>query len=139
MAISANVALGANQSWIVATNQSLTVSGVLSGGGTLYKDGFGALSLNGANTFTGSFKNNGGQVWINNSSALGSGTKTIYIANNNVGAGLHLNGTNGNITLPGSFTYIVSEDKGTIINEAGTTSLMATCMSSAVAATPTWW
>jgi hypothetical protein len=36
MAISANVALGANQSWIVATNQSLAVSGVLSGGGTLY-------------------------------------------------------------------------------------------------------
>ena len=117
--VNANVTLGANQTWVVATNQSLTVAGVVSGGSGLYKDGFGALVLDGANTFTGSFTNNGGPVWINNSAALGSGTKTIYIGNNNVGAGLHLNGTNGNLSLPASQTFVVSDDKGTVINEAG--------------------
>ena len=117
--INANVALGANQSWVVATNQSLTVAGVLSGGNGLYKDGFGALILDGANTFTGSFTNNGGPVWINNSAALGAGNKTIFIGNNNVGAGLHLNGTNGDLNLPASQTFVVSDDKGTVINEAG--------------------
>jgi trimeric autotransporter adhesin len=119
LTITAPLTLASSQSWVVATNQSLTVSGGVAGAGGLYKDGFGALYLNGPNTFTGSFTNNGGAVWINSSSGLGTGTKSVVIANNNVAAGLHLNGTNGNIALPSTFTWTVSDDKGTIINEAG--------------------
>jgi autotransporter-associated beta strand protein len=108
-----------NQIWAVAPNQSLLVQGPVSGPATLYKDAQGTLYLNGTNTFTGSFTNNGGPVWINNSAALGAGTKTIQIANNLVGAGLHLNGTNGNISLPANQTFIVSQNLGAVINEAG--------------------
>jgi autotransporter-associated beta strand protein len=108
---------------VVSNNQTLSVSGVLSGASAsyLYKDGFGALYLSGANTFTGNFTNNGGPVWINNSAALGGGdsTRNITIANNAVGAGMHLNGTNGNITLPNNLQFIASQNLGTVINEAG--------------------
>jgi autotransporter-associated beta strand protein len=116
------VALGTNQSWYVTTNQTLTVPGVISGTNALYKDGFGALLLSGTNTFTGAFTNNGGAVWINNSASLGgvaAETRTIYVANNLVGAGLHLNGTNGSINIPGNLQYIVSQNQGAIFNEAG--------------------
>lgn len=123
LAITASLALGANQSWIVATNQSLTVSGTLSGTGGLYKDAFGTLFLTGTNTFTGNLTNNGGQIWINNSSALGVGPKTITIANNNVGAGLHLNPASGNISLANNISWIVSDALGAIVNEAGSNTI----------------
>lgn len=124
LTISAAVNVGAGQSWVVASNQTLTVSGTLGGTGGIYKDGFGALVLSGFNSFTGPFTNNGGPVYINNSYALGSGTKTIYIANNNVGAGLHLDGSQGSVFLPNTFTFIVSDDKGTIINDAGDNTIL---------------
>lgn len=113
------IALSGNQSWIVATNQSLSVSGGISGSSTIYKDTGGTLYLNGPNTFTGAFTNNGGPVWINDSGSLGAGTKVITIANNAFGAGLHLNGTNTPIVLPSTISYVASEQFGTIINEAG--------------------
>lgn len=119
LTISAAVVLGANQIWNVTNTQTLLVPGVVSGSGGLYKDGFGSLYLTGPNSFTGSFTNNGGPVWIDNSDALGTGAKTIYIANNLVGAGLHLNGTNGSIVIPGTSTFIVSQNLGAVFNEAG--------------------
>ena len=119
LTISAGVVLGANQIWNVTNTQTLLVPGVVSGSGGLYKDGFGSLYLTATNGFTGSFTNNGGPVWIDNSAALGSGAKTIYIANNLVGAGLHLNGTNGSIVIPGTSTFIVSQNLGAVFNEAG--------------------
>ena len=119
LTFNAPVALGASQIWVVATNQSLTLNSPVSGAFGLYKDSGGTLVLNGTNTFTGNFTNNGGAVWINNSGGLGSGTKTIYVANNSLGAGLHLNGTNGNISLASSLGYTLSQQYGAIINEAG--------------------
>ena len=113
------VALGASQIWVVGTNESLSFNGAVSGGYGLYKDGVGTLVLSGTNTFTGNFTNNGGPVWINNSGALGSGSKTIFVANNAYGAGLHLNGTNGNISLSSSLGYTLSQQYGAVINEAG--------------------
>jgi autotransporter-associated beta strand protein len=123
LTVAASVALGNNQSWYVTNGQTLSVPGVVSGSYGLYKDGFGSLYLTGTNSFTGSFTNNGGPVWINNSAALGAGAKTIYIANNLVGAGLHLNGTNGSIVIPGTATFIVSQNLGAVFNEAGTNAI----------------
>ena len=119
LTFNAPVALAASQIWVVATNQSLTVNGPVSGAFGLYKDSGGTLVLNGTNTFSGNFTNFGGPVWINNSGALGSGTKTVFVANNALGAGLHLNGTNGNINLASSLGYTLSQQYGAIINEAG--------------------
>ena len=113
--------MGPNLSWYVTTNMTLSASSPVSGSGGLYKDGAGALYLNATNTFTGSFTNNGGAVWINNPAGLGvgSGTKNISIANNYINAGLHLNGTNGNIILPNNYQFIASQNLGTVFNEAG--------------------
>ncbi len=85
LSITAPLSLGNTQLWAVASGQGLDVSGTISGAGGLYKDALGALTLEGANSFSGNFTNNGGPVWINNSAALGTGIKTIYIANNLVG------------------------------------------------------
>jgi fibronectin-binding autotransporter adhesin len=124
LAIAAPVALGAipmkaTLSWNVATGQTLTVSGPISGSAGLYKDGPGALYLSGTNTFTGSVTNNGGPLWISHSSALGTGNKTISVANNLLGPGLHLNGTNGNITLASGLSFTLSQNAGAVFNEAG--------------------
>src|ERR1035438_3111962 len=124
LTIAAPVALGAsvmgpNLSWYVTNSQTLGVPGVVSGSGGLYKDGLGTLYLSATNTFTGNFTNNGGAVWINNAAGLGAGSKNITVANNLLGAGLHLNGTNGNIGLPSTFSFIASQNLGTVFNEAG--------------------
>ena len=124
LTIAAPVALGAsvmgpNLSWYVTNSQTLSVPGVVSGSGGLYKDGLGTLYLSATNTFTGNFTNNGGAVWINNAAGLGAASKNITVANNLLGAGLHLNGTNGNIVLPNTFSFIASQNLGTVFNEAG--------------------
>jgi autotransporter-associated beta strand protein len=123
LAISLPVVLSSStQAWVVASGQTLDVSGPVSGASGLYKDGLGTLMLEGTNSFTGAFTNNAGAVWINNSLGLGggSGTRNIWIANNALGAGLHLNGTNGSIVLPVNLQFDLSQQYGAIINEAGT-------------------
>jgi autotransporter-associated beta strand protein len=126
LTLSAPIALGAsimgpNLSWYVTNAAQLNVPGVVSGSGGLYKDGSGTLYLSATNTFTGNFTNNGGAVWINNANGVGGGgsTKNITIANNSYGAGLHLNGTNGNIIFPNNYQFIASQNQGTVFNEAG--------------------
>jgi hypothetical protein len=47
------VTLGANQNWNVASGQTLTVEGTVSGSGTLTKTGSGTLTLNGKDSGTG--------------------------------------------------------------------------------------
>ena len=70
--------LGANQLFIGSDNSDMALSGVISGtGGTLVKDGSGALTLTGANSFTGSLLFNSGSLWAGNSSALGAGSVTM--------------------------------------------------------------
>ena len=82
-------------------------------------------SLTGVNTFDGPVNVRAGRLWINNSSGLGDtgAAKYISVQDNTTGldAELHLNGTNGNITLPSSFTFNVSDPmgEGAIVNEAG--------------------
>jgi hypothetical protein len=64
------------------------------------------LILEGPSTFTSGFTNNGGAVWINDSAGLGAGNKTIYLSSDKMGAGLHLNGTNGDLSLASGLTFI---------------------------------
>ena len=128
------VALGGAVNIDVAdASSSLTVSGILSNGGSLIKAGAGMLTLNGANTYTGGTTINDGTLALGNNSALGAANSVINVNGDN--ASLNLNGhcstvgqvvlTDGSIvngggdaTLTGS-NYIVM--KGTITaNLAGT-------------------
>ena len=117
--------IGASQTWTVATNQVLTVGGTIGGSGALTENAPGAtLVLSGTNSFTNNVTVAAGSLWINNSGALGSGSKMITLNNGTVGQpALHLNGTNGNILLPAGIGYLTSCTSGSIFNEAGSNEL----------------
>lgn len=72
------VALSGNSTFDTAIN-SLTLAGVVSGGGNLIKAGTGILTLSGANTYTGGTTINSGTVSINSAASLGSGTGALAI------------------------------------------------------------
>jgi autotransporter-associated beta strand protein len=104
----------------------LTVNAVISESGVrnLTKTGVGKTTLLGANTFSGILTVEAGALWITNTSALGTGTKTNVIT----GSGrpeLHLNGVSGNIVFPATVTFQTSSGAGVgggvgaLVNEAG--------------------
>ncbi|GAB4246452.1 MAG: hypothetical protein OHK005_12280 [Candidatus Methylacidiphilales bacterium] len=77
------------------TGRTVTLSGDISGSGSLTKTGLASLILSGAaNTFSGGFTLHGGTATISNSNALGTGTITL-------GAG-ELRATGGPVTLTNS-------------------------------------
>ena len=84
------------------------------------KVGAGTLTLNGNSTFGGAVLVTGGQLWITNSSGLGTGTKLVTVQDG-ADAELHLNGVSGNITLPAGFSLVTANasGEGTIVNETG--------------------
>ena len=103
-----------------------TFSGAIanaSGTVALTKLGAGALYLTGNSTFAGNVKISTGAVWFATSSALGTGAKTVTIQKNTGGASseLHLNGTNGDLSLPSGLSFFTgnSTANGAIVNEAG--------------------
>lgn len=118
----------AGLSYILTTGSndvSSTFSGVIQNTlGSAYvgltKVGAGTLTLQGNNTFNGPVKISGGQLWITNSTAFGSGPKTNTIQNG-TDAELHLNGTNGNISFSSALSFLTANDTGSgaIVNEAG--------------------
>ena len=66
--------LGVNELTVGGNNMSTEVSGVISGiRGSLVKVGTGALTLSGANIYTGGTNLNGGTLGVGNSTALGTG------------------------------------------------------------------
>jgi autotransporter-associated beta strand protein len=71
-----NVNLNAN-TLTVGDVTSTTYSGVISGTGALTKQGAGALTLAGTNTYSGSTTLNAGTIVLGNNSALGTGTLTL--------------------------------------------------------------
>ena len=72
------VTLSANRQVTVSGN-TLTVGGAISGAFSLTKSGSGALSLAGANTFSGGITLDDGQLNINSANALGNATNTFTI------------------------------------------------------------
>ncbi|MEI6377032.1 MAG: autotransporter-associated beta strand repeat-containing protein, partial [bacterium] len=70
--IAANVALGQNQIWQNGSANPLTISGIVSGGFGLWKQGSGTITLSGANTFTGGITVLGGVLNIQNATATGT-------------------------------------------------------------------
>ena len=111
-------------------NNTMEFSGNVTGGGqlnltsetgTIGKQN--VLTLTGNNSgFTGNVNLSVGGLKITNSDALGSGTKTITMTNGSNGnPNLRLDGAGGDITLPDTFTYTVSNQTfdGCFVNLAG--------------------
>ena len=122
--LAGNVPNSGTLKFIVATNTSVTQPGVVSGVGTLYKDGFGTLVLAASNTFSGGVTINAGPVWIRSSGGLGAGTKTVTMVNGTAGhPELHLDGSLGPINLPPAISFQTSWTGGTVFNEAGDNSI----------------
>ncbi|MEI7751166.1 MAG: autotransporter-associated beta strand repeat-containing protein, partial [Candidatus Omnitrophota bacterium] len=111
-AISANVELGASQTWTVASGGTLAVSGIVSDGSsvfTLTKAGAGTLTLSGANnTYDGGTALTAGQLNINSANALGAGNLAIAAGTtlDNTSGVILSNTTNNNTqTWAGSFIF----------------------------------
>lgn len=88
--------------------------------GTSYTN---TVTLAAANTFSGSITVSDGVLVLKNSAALGSGTKTVTIANNADGArpSIRLDGSDGDLDIPASVSWNTSNAKeGALVNVAGT-------------------
>jgi autotransporter-associated beta strand protein len=93
-----------------SASTSIVVSGIAQGtGGKMVKNDSNALTLSGANTFTGGLTINAGTVRLNNASAAGTGTLTITggAIDNTTGAAITLANSNaqnwnGNFAFTGT-------------------------------------
>ncbi len=130
-AISAKVALGDAQTWTNNSANALTVSGIVSGTGSLSKSGTGTVILSAANTYTGQTRVQSGVLGLANVNALaasvlntsGSDTGTLsFLASDNTYnlAGLSGNGSldAGGKTLSIGATNLTTEFSGAMSNGA---------------------
>ncbi|MEI6606292.1 MAG: glycine-rich domain-containing protein [Verrucomicrobiota bacterium] len=115
LTLSGAVTIGSTKEWVVNANGNITIGTAAigdngAGASALTKTGAGALTLSGANTYSGGTILNGGTLNITNSNALGSGTLTF--------TGGNLDNTSGNpVTLANipqvwgkSFTFVGSNN-----------------------------
>jgi len=98
----ASASLVNNGSVVYARSDAVTYGGVISGKGGVKQSGAGALTLTGANTFTGGFIINDGEVRVGSDSALGLGSVTL-----NDGE-LATDGVEHRINVKGNFTWMSS-------------------------------
>lgn len=78
-----------NAALVFNRSNNLTVSNVISGSGSLTKEGAGNLTLSGANSYSGLTTVNAGTLTVTNAEALGTGAGGTVVAS---GASLHLLG-----------------------------------------------
>ncbi|AOS43538.1 Autotransporter-associated beta strand repeat protein [Lacunisphaera limnophila] len=78
---------------------TLTLAGLISGGGTLAKDGAGVLAIGTPNTFTGGTRIDTGTLRISGSGALGTGSVAIGLAGTLTGSG----DVTGDLNVDGTF------------------------------------
>lgn len=95
---------------------NVTLNNVVSGAGTLIKDGTGTVIVTGANSYTGGTAINAGRLGINTGSALGTGGVTVNsgaelaigdvtLANAVTGTGRVIKTSAGNTALTGANTF----------------------------------
>lgn len=125
--VGGSLILGANNTWSVAAGKSLAATSDIDDGAgafSLTKQGTGALTLAGANTFGGGVTLSSGILNINNASALGSGTFTIGGGTNanTSGAAISIAGNNAQV-WGGNFAFVGPSDldlgTGSVLLTAG--------------------
>jgi autotransporter-associated beta strand protein len=119
--IAADVALGAAQRWTNNSANPLTVSGAVSGSGTLTKAGDGVVILSGNNTFTGVTTVAAGTLKLGNANALGGITGSTSVT---AGAVLDLNGT-AVAAEPVTINGTGISGGGALVNSSGTAASLA--------------
>jgi len=125
----------------VASNKQLRLYGSTSGTGevagaisdydanstnNLYKIGSGVWRLSGNNTFKGNVLVEDGILRVAHNNALGLGPKTVRAGYNlnNQNPRIHLDGSDGNLTLPPEINFQTSNGRvGAIVNESGTNTI----------------
>ncbi len=129
---SSRFSTAASQAITIDTNsQNVTfASNLTSSGGSLTKNGAGALTLTGVNTYTAGTTLSAGQLNINNASAIGTGAVTLNVAgaiiDNTSGSAITLS-TNNAVTIGAGFTFGGTKNlnfgTGAVTNSSNTTTI----------------
>jgi fibronectin-binding autotransporter adhesin len=115
-AISVNLLLGANQTWNVASDKTLTVSGIVAGAKALTigsAGNTGTVILSGLNTYSGPTAVNAGTLLVNGSTAADS---AVTVANSATLGGIGTIG--GAVTVQSGGTYSPGASAGTLTHAA---------------------
>ncbi|MGX1744293.1 autotransporter outer membrane beta-barrel domain-containing protein [Bosea sp. NPDC055353] len=122
LAGSGAVTLGGGTLTTGSDNNSTTFSGVISQAGGLVKLGSGALTLSGANTYSGGTSLNAGTLVMNNGSALGTGTLSLNGGTLKIDGGIFANTNSVLITNAGGTVDVATGSldlSGNITDGAG--------------------
>lgn len=102
------------------SGSTLTVSGAISGSGSVVKTGPGTVALNGANSYTGFTAISNGVVNISSSSTLGDGTGTLILAGGSLNTTANRSAGTAPVSNP---IHIVADSAVTTSSSAGTVEL----------------
>src|SRR5207249_2823207 len=95
---------------IGSMRQTLSISGSISGSGSLTKNGAGLLELSGSNSYTGDTIVNDGFISVFSSRALGAATNSLILNSGTVFTQIAINGSRNLIVTPAGGTFTATAD-----------------------------
>lgn len=114
-----------NSALVFNRSNAFTVGGIISGSGSLTKQGAGNMTLSGANTYAGITVVSAGTLTVTNAQALGTGANGTVVAN---GATLHLLGAFDNTTEAVTINGFGVGNAGALRSSGGSNGFSATAV-----------